>query len=945
MVATKARPQTTEPQLKPLHPSVDEPRHTAPATSPIVDRRVIQGRDRVIYFMLVAVWITLNTLFWHWWFQVDHVVTWPRFVIATMVLGFDVTAMPSVMIFFLWKMKRPDPLPPAPDLRVVMVTAIVPSVEAIDVLEKTLAGMVSVRYPHDNWVLDEGGDPRVRALCTRYGAHYWSRKGITRFNQPEWPYQTKTKSGNYNAWFTDVAYDRYDFMVQLDSDHVPVPSYLDEVLGYFQDPEIAYVALPSVYRNIEDWTTRGSSEQNQLFHGPLQMGYYGWTRTPMIIGSHAAYRMSHLEEIGGFGPSRAEDHLDTLKLAQRGHRGVFVPKVLAEGLGPHNVADYLAQDHQWAFSITQVLLKYGRTKELLTLRQRIVFLFSELWYGLFSVTYSILFLLPLMALVSGRPIVSVSLIEFLALSVPLTVTTLSMVGWIYHRRWLKPESHFFISWQGMVLAVARWPIVLIALFNAVISLVFRQGRFNYMVTPKGAGKVALRRALQSAAPYVLLAAIATCTPIAYAWFKWDPDGDAAGYVVFALLSAMFFTIILGAVLIDFVRANIKAGSRLRATIARSVPLIGVTFILVTGMVLSGSANRLKTTAAITYWPENVARDSSQQGDVAAATATTQPQATPQPAATATALAPVTSWLFDPGRTGTTFGAYDPSGELALVSGIDHIFATWLDDPVGGAPVAAIEQSYGHGRPVLLSVEPWPLNGRPTDTLLQDITAGSYDAVIQRYASTIRTMQQPILIRWGHEMDLDGLYPWSQGDPSAYVAAYQHVVDLFRSEGATNALWVWSPGGQLSSLEYYPGDGYVDYVGISVLEYTRWEIEIARVETPRPLTTLVNEKYDLLASLGKPMILAEIGIDLDPTLKTERINEMIQMLPSYPSIRGVVYFNYQNPGNQFDQDRPQWALSAADMDALWNTIAQSPWMEQQSMATGLQLVPADPLKPR
>ena len=95
-----------------------------------------------------------------------------------------------------------------------------------------------------------------------------------------------------------------------------------------------------------------------------------------------------------------------------------------------------------------------------------------------------------------------------------------------------------------------------------------------------------------------------------------------------------------------------------------------------------------------------------------------------------------------------------------------------------------------------------------------------------------------------------------------------MIDVARVDGASNILWVWSPGGAVDSLSFYPGARYVDYVGISVLEYTRWELEIAKAAEPRLLSTLIQEKYDLLAPLEKPMILAEIGIDLNPALKQD-----------------------------------------------------------------------------
>ena len=97
-------------------------------------------------------------------------------------------------------------------------------------------------------------------------------------------------------------------------------------------------------------------------------------------------------------------------------------------------------------------------------------------------------------------------IEFMLYSIPVTIVSLSVLAWSYLRGWLRPGTHFFMSWQGIVLAVARWPIVLIAIANAIISLVFRQGRFNYLVTPKGNRALTTRGALKTVAPFLVLSA-------------------------------------------------------------------------------------------------------------------------------------------------------------------------------------------------------------------------------------------------------------------------------------------------------------------------------------------------------------------------------------------------------------------------------------------------------
>ena len=71
-----------------------------------------------------------------------------------------------------------------------------------------------------------------------------------------------------------------------------MPDYLQRVLGFFRNRRVAWVQAPSVYGNHEHWPARGSSEQEFVLQGPLQMGFFGFCRTPFIIGSHYTYDMN-----------------------------------------------------------------------------------------------------------------------------------------------------------------------------------------------------------------------------------------------------------------------------------------------------------------------------------------------------------------------------------------------------------------------------------------------------------------------------------------------------------------------------------------------------------------------------------------------------------------------------------------------------------------------------
>ena len=134
-------------------------------------------------------------------------------------------------------------------------------------------------------------------------------------------------------------YDRYDFVSQLDADHVPEPTYLAEMLRPFADPTVGYVAAPSVCdaNAATSWSARGRLYAEAALHGVLQAGYNAGF-APLCIGSHYAVRTAALRSIGGLGPELAEDFSTTVLMNAGGWRGAFAIDAIAHGDGPISVA-------------------------------------------------------------------------------------------------------------------------------------------------------------------------------------------------------------------------------------------------------------------------------------------------------------------------------------------------------------------------------------------------------------------------------------------------------------------------------------------------------------------------------------------------------------------------------------------------------------------------------
>jgi cellulose synthase (UDP-forming) len=874
-----------------------------------------------MYAILTCIWVAANVLFWVWWLQPERIGLPWLYVLMTIALAYDATVLPTAYLFYVGRMRHARHFRAEPGLRVALVTLCVPAQESLDVIGAQLEALVRVRYPHDSWVLDEGNDPAVRSLATRLGVEYFSRAGIDRYNQAQPPFKAKTKAGNVNAWL-DAHGSTYDFFVQLDIDHRPRPEYLDRVLGYFRDRQVGWVQAPSLYGNLDNWVARGAAEQELVLQGPLQRGFFGHTETPFIIGSHCTYRMSAIREIGGFQPTRAEDHLDSVMLAAHGYRGVYVPEVIALGLGPDSFETYLRQQFAWAVSMIQVLGTYTpRLIGQFRLRQAIQFLFAETWYPLFGLSMLILFMTPLVALLVGQAAAQTSLLHFVVASAPLQLTCLLI--WWWTRRWQLPLG-LRLSWRGVVLHIARWPIVLWALINVLLRV-----RHPYMITPKTVRNGLPVLAVRSLAIYLVGFAVS----LGVVWMSLTSGvaNSVAGYLVFAMLGACYMLLVV----VVNVALDLAALHRLGAAWYQSVGLRVVPLCVVSGLVLALGVSALASAPrviAAAGW-ERISQPANETST--AIVADLLPiMASEQSTAVASGQAALTVDSLDavPELTIATnrqpmlsadrlsVGAFDPWRRLdALPLVLEHSYVPQSEPRLLAASLAHA----GDRRIPLVTLEPLSLESEAVP-VLDRIVSGQADGELAKLARVVRdSAPQTVLIRWAHEMDLNLLYPWSSNDPALYRAAFRHVVEVFRAEGVSNARWVWSPAGQGNALAFYPGDDVVDYVGLTVLGDASWDAELGYASR-QSMADILRPRYSAVQSTLKPIIIAELAVSGSAAEQAAWLDDGARALTEFPRVAAVVYFNDRNAPNNWRGTQPDWRLDdARALDALLPDTAEAP----------------------
>ena len=104
-----------------------------------------------------------------------------------------------------------------------------------------------------------------------------------------------------------------------------------------------------------------------------------------------------------------------------------------------------------------------------------------------------------------------------------------------------------------------------------------------------------------------------------------------------------------------------------------------------------------------------------------------------------------------------------------------------------------------------------------------INTGQMDDQIRKLATRLREVRRPVFLRIGYEFD----GPWNAYEPEGYRRAFRRIVSIFRGRSVGgqridpigNVAFVWHSGawktyGNHPLSAWYPGDRYIDWIGVS-----------------------------------------------------------------------------------------------------------------------------------
>ncbi len=656
---------------------------------------------------------------------------------------------------------------------------------------RTLLAMKAIRYPHTDYLCDEGDDPVLREACEALGIRHVTRR-----------VKKDAKAGNINNALEQAT---GEIAVVLDPDHEPSPHLIDRLLGHFEDPQVGFVQSVQAYRNQSDsMVADGAAKQTYLFYGPVMIGTNGYGTT-QAIGANCVFRRAALDSIGGHATGLAEDMHTTIRLYSKGWRSVYVPEVLTRGLVPSTLSAYCKQQLKWSFGSIELLLQqYPRLVRGMTWWQRFHYFMAPLYFlrGLFG---AIDIAIPIACLLFGGIPMRINLLEFLSMYLPVVV--IATVIRQRTQQWAIEKSEYGAHLIGGLLGAGCWWVFLQGMFCAIFRI-----KLPYIPTPK---ENEAHDSWGLAAPNLITSAVSIGAVIYGLSRDWTPYSWMMA--AFALWNAAQLTWVaalgqqrtLQRLQYFFVQHDWVALLFLPLEKARFYMQNAVLHFMREHSVLAAA---LAVLAAVGL-------------HVKLKTNTWQPEAAPEFKDTGGFYVGV---RFAEAERGIMPASFDQTAQaLGLKNGmgIFPFMQEWAPLETTPFPRELLRAARVKGAVPLLRWEP---RSSTFPALAQDATLrsnrrvftavlnGSFDAYLLAYAEKMRDFGDPVLICLAPDADSPA-QPWHGADTGEdFVEAWDYITALFNSVGATNVGWVWQPSSTKAFATHFPTKSNVDWIGVSIL---------------------------------------------------------------------------------------------------------------------------------
>lgn len=253
----------------------------------------------------------------------------------------------------------------------------------------------------------------------------------------------------------------------------------------------------------------------------------------------------------------------------------------------------------------------------------------------------------------------------------------------------------------------------------------------------------------------------------------------------------------------------------------------------------------------------------------------------------------------PAPTSPLVGVYQPGSpndwtpiaEFAGQTGVQPRIVVYYSDWNNPFSTSFAQTAWRHDAYVLVQLE-------PKRVTLSSVAAGRSDAFLRSYAEAVIAFGHPVILSFGHEMN-GSWYSWGYGHTPAatFVAAWRHVVSVFREAGAANVTWLWavnSVNGASGNLsQWWPGAAWVDWTGIDGYYFRS-------TDTFHSVFGATIAKIRAIS--GAPLLIAETAVGT--TAKRQSQIDGLFAGVSAERLAGVVWFDEAQHSGLYHQD---WRL--------------------------------------
>jgi len=180
---------------------------------------------------------------------------------------------------------------------------------------------------------------------------------------------------------------------------------------------------------------------------------------------------------------------------------------------------------------------------------------------------------------------------------------------------------------------------------------------------------------------------------------------------------------------------------------------------------------------------------------------------------------------------------------------------------------------------------------------QGVANGTFDNVIRENAKWIKSnFPYPLILRVNHEFDNPSSVGWGK-DPEVYVAAWERIVNIFREENVSNVKWFWCPNFSSDAgvlyADYYPGDSYVDIIGIDMYANSWFQNANLMFNSRGSQNQNPICPYQFALDHNKPFAIGEWGLNLTDDLTDEQnaawLSSMFELIKNNTDIKMIIHW--------------------------------------------------------